>query len=207
MIDDPAAQRAMANRRLSRASQVLNGIVAGVLADGELRDAEILMLRTWLQENSDVTAVWPGSAISKLLDQILADGVIDAAERAHLVDTLQRLCGVDFVETGAVAPEVTDLPFDVDVAVEVRDRTICFTGEFLYGTRRSCTLLAETAGAQVLNSVSRKVHYLIVGTHVSPNWITESYGRKIMQAVTLREGGHAIAIVPERHWLEAMGAS
>lgn len=207
MIEDQATQIAMGNRRLTRASQMLSGIVAGILADGHLHDLEVQMLRTWLAENHEVTSVWPGSAVARLLDEVLADGVIDEAERAHLMATLQQVCSSDFAATGSVSPAVSGLPFDEAEAIDLRDRTICHTGQFLYGTRKACEQLSTKAGGLPVNNISRKVHYLVVGSHVSPDWINESYGRKIQQALGLRSEGHSIFIIPERRWLEALGAA
>ena len=204
MISEPAVQRALANRKLTRASQVLAGIVTGILADGHLHDLEVRMLRTWLTENVDVTSVWPGSAIAQLIDEVLADGVIDEVERSHLVQSLQQICSGDFPETGSTTPEVGALPFDELRGLDFRDTAVCHTGEFLYGTRKACEALTVKAGGFPVNSVSRKVRYLIVGTHASPHWITESYGRKIMQALEMRAKGGEIYIVRERDWLEAM---
>lgn len=204
MIDDRAARRAMGNRALTRASQVLNGIVAGILADGQLHDLEVTMLRTWLAQNADVTTTWPGNAIARLIDEVLHDGVIDEPERAHLVETLQQVCSHDFAATGSAAAEVGNLPFDEDSPIDLRDRTVCHTGEFIYGTRKACEALTIKAGGSPVSTVSRKLGFLVVGSHVSPHWITESYGRKIMQAIELRDQGAPIAIVREQRWLESL---
>lgn len=205
MTQDVAAAFASKNRALSRASQVLTGIVTGIVADGEIHDREIAMLSTWLTENAEVTQVWPGSAIAKLLREVLADGVITDEERAHLLKVLAQMAGTDFVQTGSVSPEVADLPYGDWTHDSMADLCLCLTGEFLYGTRAACEKLAEKAGARLASSVSKKVHYLVVGTHVSPNWVTTSYGRKIQQAMELRTGGHSIVIVPERDWIRLAG--
>jgi len=193
-------QAAIASRRATRSIQVLNGIVTGILADGKLEDTEILMLRTWLDENRDVASFWPGSAIAEELDEVLQDGVIDDAERARLMETLKQVCNTDFATTGSVSAEVSAIPFDEDVVVDVRDRVVCLTGEFTYGSRKVCEQFIIGTGGHTANTISAKVDYLIVGSKVSPHWVTESYGRKIMKAVELRNQGHRIAIVPESKW-------
>ena len=207
MIEDKAAQASMAHRRLTRASQVLTGIVRGILADGHLHDMEVHMLRTWLTENADVAAVWPGSAVAALIHEVLTDGVIDAAERAHLTETLVQLCNTDFAQSGSVSAEVAALPFDDEAEVDFREQGVCHTGQFIYGTRKSCEALTAKAGGLPLASVSGRVAYLVVGSHVSPNWITESYGLKIAQAQELKRHGRSIAILSERRWLQVLGAA
>ncbi|WP_423459915.1 BRCT domain-containing protein [Ottowia sp. VDI28] len=203
MTENPSIKRTLDTRKRTRAYQVLEGIVTGIVADGHLHDMEVSMLRTWLAENAEVASTWPGSAIAKLIDDSLADGILDADERTHLLVTLQGLVGSDFSESGATTPDVAALPFDNGLAVDLRACGVCHTGEFLYGTRAACERLTEKMGGLPLSTISKKVSYLVVGTHVSPDWVTQSYGRKIMQAMELKGKGHGLAIIPERGWLAA----
>lgn len=202
---EAAVAGVLANRALTRASQVLTGIVTGIVADGHLHDLEIQMLSTWLSENSEVAGVWPGSAIALQLQMVLADGVITSDEREHLLRELRALVGCDFDETGSVSPGTDGLPYDHECEVLLRDVGVCLTGEFLYGTRAACERLTEQVGGLPMSSVNKKTAFLVVGTHVSPAWVNTSYGRKIMRAMELRDQGHNILIVPERRWLVACG--
>lgn len=188
---------------LTKACQVLTGIITGILADGQLHDKEILMLSTWLRANAEVTETWPGNAIARLMHEALADGSISEEERQHLLTELQAIIGNDFCESGAVDAEVSNLPFDPAAHLEPGMR-VCFTGVFVYGTRSACEKLACKQGLEPMSGVSKKVHALIVGTHISPDWANTSYGRKIMRAMELRESGHDIRIVQEQVWLESL---
>lgn len=196
--------RTIQSRQLTRSAQVLTGIITGIVADGVLHDMEVQMLSTWLAENAEVTRAWPGSAVARHLGEILADGVITADERTHFLETLQHLVGVDFAETGSVTPEVAELPLEDSAPVNFHECGVCLTGEFLYGTRSACERATEKTGAIPLQNISKKVAYLVVGTHVSPAWINTSYGRKIMRAMELKQAGHSIAIISEQRWLEAL---
>jgi len=184
--------------------QMLSGIIAGIVADGEIQDREIQFLSTWLSENAEVGKYWPGSAVVKHLREILADGIITVDERSHFLQTLLDLVGSDFSETGSASAEVAALPFDHDIPIQLRDAKICLTGEFLYGTRPACEAVSIKAGAIPMPGISKKISYLIVGTHVSPNWVSTSYGRKIMGALDLRGQGHTISIIPEKIWMESL---
>lgn len=201
---DSAVAIMLANRKLTKAAQVLSGIVTGIVADGALHDLEVQMLRTWLLDNAEVMRVWPGSAIARALDDVLADGVITNEERAHLLETLQHLIGTDFSHTGSVTPEIAKLPFDEDGVIDLRDSGVCLTGEFAFGTRSKCEKLTEQIGGVLYASVSKKVAYLVVGSHVSPSWANTSYGLKIKKAMELRSLGHDIAIIHESRWLDAV---
>ena len=203
MSTDHAVAKAQHNKALTRASQVLMGIVTGIVADGHLHDMEVQMLSTWLTDNQDVASVWPGTAIAQMLRTALADGIITPNERAHLLQELQALIGSDFSDTGATAPSVAGLPYDTDSTVTLQGVNVCHTGEFMYGTRAHCEKLTERMGGTPAQAVNRKTAYLVVGTHVSPAWVNTSYGRKIEQAMQIREAGHPILIIAEQRWLEA----
>lgn len=196
-----ATQRALDNRQLSKAAQVLSGIITGISADGHLHDLEIQMLSTWLTAHPEVAQSWPGSAVARLVEEVLDDGAVTEDERTYLLCNLQKLFGEDFANTGSADPEVAGLPFDEDSTAPLRDATICLTGEFAYGTRSACQRLAEKHGCTAVAAVSKKVQFLIVGAHVSPNWVNTSYGLKIQRAMELREEGHSIGILSEERWL------
>lgn len=199
-----AINQALHNRALTKASQVLTGIVTGIVADGHLHDMEIQMLNAWLTSNTEVTTSWPGSAIAQLVSEVLADGHISEDERKHLLTNLQSLVGSDFAETGSVSPEVVALPFDTGVFTYEEGHRLCFTGVFLFGTRNACEKLAVKAGLEPSSSVSKKLHALVVGSHISPDWINTSYGLKIARAMELRDEGHPVRIVHERDWIAAL---
>ncbi|WP_302409311.1 BRCT domain-containing protein [Comamonas kerstersii] len=203
MTSSSAPPTVSAAKALTKACQVLTGIITGIIADGELHDKEILMLNTWLRANAQVTETWPGNAIARLIQEALADGRICEEERQHLLTELQAIVGNDFCESGAVDNEVAVLPFDPEAQLETGMR-VCFTGVFVYGTRSACEKLACKQGLEPMSGVSKKVHALIVGTHISPDWANTSYGRKIMRAMELRESGHDIRIVQEQVWLESL---
>lgn len=206
MNTDELAQRrrvaaSLERHQQTRSLQLLCGLLMGLTADGVLNDAEISMLRVWLDEHPEAASIWPGSAVSFALTQALADGVITAEERTHILQTIQAIVDSDFVDTGAVTPTPTSLPVDDSVALAFQGAGIAFTGTFHFGTRAKCERLAKAAGAIPTDTVSRKTHILVIGSQVTPNWLTETYGRKIMAAAELRSTGHPIAIVTERHWL------
>ena len=199
-----AIQQALGNRALTKATQVLTGIVTGIVADGHLHDMEIQMLNAWLTANIEVTTTWPGSAIAQLVSQVLTDGHISEDERQHLLTNLQSLVGSDFADTGSVSTEVAALPFDTGTFLFQEGQRLCFTGTFLFGTRNACEKLAVKAGLEPSSSVSKKLHALVVGSHISPDWVNTSYGLKIARAMELRDEGHPVLIVHERDWIAAL---
>lgn len=204
MSAEIAAQSSIAHRQFVKSAQVLTGIITGIVADGHLHDMEVQLLSAWISSNPEVTQSWPGSAIARHIAEALQDGVITPEERSHLLETLQQMVGSDFSETGSATSEVAALPFDATMTHPLHASRVCLTGGFLYGTRNACEKLAAKVGSIPVASVSKKLHYLIVGTNISPHWVNTSYGLKIMRAMELRQEGHPISILREKDWLDAI---
>lgn len=204
--DDPAVKRALATHRINRAVEHLMGIVDGLIADGHLHDMEVKFLRTWLSDNEHAQESWPGSLVYRKVSEVLADGIVTEEERKHLHETLAGLLGNDFSLTGSVSSEVSALPIEDTVTVQLRNAGVCHTGAFLFGTRAACERATMRAGGMALDNVSKGVEYLVIGTRVSRDWAHTSFGRKIQKAVSLQQEGHAIEIISEARWVQALGA-
>lgn len=201
---NPAMARAQATHRLNRAVEHMIGLVTGIIADRNLHDMEIKLLRTWLGEHSSVTQTWPGFVVARKIEEIMEDGVITDAERGHLLDVLTELAATDFAITGSSSPEVAAMPINDVVTVTLKNSTVCHSGEFLFGTRAACERVTLKAGGMPVDSITRRTDLLIVGTRVSPNWAHTSFGRKIQKAAALQESGHPIEIISERRWIESL---
>lgn len=192
------------NRQISKSFSQLSGIVSGIVADGHLHDMEIMYLRTWLTENSELRETWPASVIWRRINETLRDGVIDEQERAQLMDCLMQLSTDRFAETGSSSAEPMPLPIEDSVTVTLQNTAFCLTGTFVFGTRAACERATLKAGGTVADSVTKNVDVLVIGTLVSPAWHQTSYGRKIERAMGLQESGHPIEIISEARWVAAL---
>jgi NAD-dependent DNA ligase len=131
---------------------------------------------------------------------VLADGIVTEEERTHLLSVLTEMANADFAATGSASAEPMQLPVDESRAVNWNNAGVVHTGAFLFGTRAQCERLSMTLGAMPLDNVSKQTDVLVIGTRISPAWVNESYGRKIMKAAQLRKDGHPIHIVTEKFW-------
>ena len=67
----------------------LNGIIEGVVCDGEVNEAEVLRLKDWMDAYGESIRVHkPNADLCKLIDDILEDGVVTEEEQAELLDML-----------------------------------------------------------------------------------------------------------------------
>lgn len=204
MNQDYAIARANQQRNLTKAANTLIGICSGIVADGAINDQEIAYLRTWLKENSESCATWPGNMIAKRIDAILADGVVTDEERSELLQCLSNLTGNHFHETGAASVESAGIPFDDEPGIIFQEMTFCFTGLFYFGTRAKCQSAVKDLLGVPVDRVTSTLDYLVVGSIISPDWANTSYGRKIETAIQRQERYGNPMIVSELQWVAAM---
>lgn len=195
-------QAAAFRNEMKQTCAALVGIVQGVLADGELHDREIAYLNNWLAQAENVSLVWPGSVIHAQIKHALADGLITPEERTHLISTLEALLG-GALDHLAEAPKVTSLAFDDLQVVEHKERSFCFTGDFVFGPRSVCEKAVVARGGSIA-AVTKKLHYLVVGGLGSPEWKHGVFGTKIEKAIEHRQSGLPIRIVHEDTWANSL---
>lgn len=187
-----------------RAADALVGLAAGITADGIVNITEAVFLKQWLEGN---LAHLNDPVINLLYSRLacmLQDNALDVDESQELLNILRSFSGVGIERpkdggTAAVTP--TDLPFNSPVPDLVwNGRLFVFTGVMASGPRKDCQALVEERGGLIGGSISKKVHYLVVGSVGNEQWRHSTYGTKIMKAAELREAGASIAIVGEGHW-------
>jgi len=189
-------------RLLKRSCESLLGICSGLLADHRLTDDEISFLDTWLADNDDISTTWPGEVIIIRVRDVLKDGVITEDEREYLKSTLSNLLGGTLEETGATSGTATRLPIDDVKVIEISGNSFCFTGSFLYGTRKACERVIIEKGGLTSSSVRVDLNYLVIGTLASREWAHTSHGRKIEKAMDYKKKGRSILIVSEEQWIQ-----
>lgn len=205
MNEESWARRAIRYRNeFNRSARLLVGIATGLISDQRLTDDEIRFLDDWLRTHDDVAVEWPGTIICRRVRAILADGIITEEERAYLVATLQELAGAGEREALVTSAVVTSLCFDTSAVVEIDGWAFCLTGDFLYGPRSTCERAIVERGGTVKSGVSRRLHYLVVGSRGSGEWKHGSYGTKIDKAMQLKQTGAPIAVVKEDQWAAAL---
>ena len=201
--DGPHTKAAQAHRAERACAQLL-GLVSGITADGQLHDLEIQFLRTWLAQNRSANEHWLGGRIAAHIDAVLADGCVSEDERTGLLLELQSAAGVEFANTGCVTSETIAFPAD-DCEVRLDGAVVCLTGKFHFGGRADCEKATITVGATCVDSVTKKVNYLVIcSAGATASWKQASYGNKIDAAMKLKEGGHRISILDEKAWRQAL---
>lgn len=178
---------------------LLEGLCKGMLANHELTEDEIRYLHWWLSNNGLLKTNFPGKDLYLLIENILADGVVTPDEREELKEAMIAFTGCDLA-TGSVDGLSIRSPLEYVDELKIKGSVICLTGKFLCGSRSSCVAEIEAAGGIVIDDITQKLDYLIIGTLSSRDWRYQSYGRKIEKAIEYREKGQSLKIISEEHW-------
>ena len=184
--------------------QFLFGMIHGILADGEITDSEIRMLKKWTTQNEFLAGTYPFDEIESILLSILEDGVITNEERNILKAFLSN-----FVDTRSSynlnEKEFSELRETCNVSgicsicqeIDFKDNIFCFTGQSTKATRNEIANIIESLGGKYNNNLVNKTRYLIVGNNGNPCWAFSCYGRKIEDAMKRRMSGQLLTIVNE----------
>lgn len=191
--------------------QFLSGLVHGLMADGDLSDAEIKTLKSWVDANDFLTGTYPFDEINSLISEILADKKITQDEREQLMAFFSNI--IDFSSSyNLAAPDFTELREKYSISgicascpeITFQDKLFCFTGESYRAKRADIGVIIARLGGALRSSVTKKTNYLIVGNAGNPCWAYACYGRKIEEAVALRKEGARVTIVNETDFWDAV---
>jgi len=194
-----------ANARLAdRQIDELIGICKGMLSDGATNTAEASYLLNWLESNKNASNVWPANVLYPRIKTMLQDNILDNNEEKELLKLLLSVTGGP--KTEEYAPSMsTTLPFDKPPPViQFIDQHFCVTGKLFSCSRAQAFTAITNKGGKTAKTVTLKTNYLIIGEIGSRDWIHSTHGRKIEKAVQLKDAGHAIHIIPETHWYNAI---
>lgn len=181
------------------------GIVKGVMADGMVHQGEVEFLLTWLEANKNALDKWPAKAIYPRLKAALEDGNMDLDEEREILDLLLATVGGNTAPMKGESSNSTSLPYTLPQSPLTFDaRLFCFTGKFQSGSRQWCESQVIAKGGLATGSITKKLHYLVIGEIGSRDWMHSTHGRKIEKAIEYNEAGHSIAILSEQHWFEQL---
>lgn len=187
-----------------RSADALIGITAGLTADGKINQLEAEFLKNWIETHLIHLEDPVVNILYQRLADMLSDGVLDEDESVELLEILHQFAGLPVGAPQRTA-NVSSLPLNDPIPeLDWLDRVFLFTGIMAYGPRKDCESLVTERGGVIGNSVSKKVHFLVVGSIGNEQWLHSSYGTKIKKAVELRNSGVPIAIISETHWQQVL---
>lgn len=185
----------------------LIGLAKGICADNIVNLEEANFLLCWMKRNTQYCEDRIVNRLYGRIKEMLVDKALDEAEQKELLEILKSVSG-EHCPSAKVEATAASFPLDnPPPVVDVAGSLFCLTGKFAYGPRRICATAIVERGGLVINSVSDRVDYLVIGSLCSSDWIHTTYGRKIEKAMALqddppfkRNSRRRIAIVHEDHW-------
>lgn len=192
----------------------LIGISRGVIADGEVVQAEAEFLFSWMENNARYHEDKIINALYIRIREMLADNHLDQDEQKELLETLREITG-ETCPADQSKNTATTFPLDKpQPSVIFQDHFFCLTGKFAYAPRKVCEQAVTDVGGQCHKNPTTNTHYLVIGTLCSRDWAHSSYGRKIERAMEIREAPYTrrnknkprIAILHEDYWIKCLTA-
>lgn len=188
--------------------QRLHAILGGIIADGDITEDELKGLSEWLSNHENLKTCWPYDEVGSLITVVLSDKKIDSEEQKLLKEFFTEFTSILDSKT-IVSPKVAVASNIVGLCavcpeISFSDRRFCFTGASHKFTRSEFSKLIKQLGGEVVNSVSTKLDYLIIGADGNPCWAYACYGRKVEKAVELRKAGARLLLVHENDFHDAV---
>jgi len=185
--------------------QRLQGILAGILADGIITEAELDSLQQWVNERKYLQRCWPYDELESIIEFVMRDGRIDAQEHEALMQFFDEFVAHD--ERKAVGAIERDFTVSgvctVSPEITFESRGFCFTGASKRGPRTYLASVVTERGGTFHKNLRKNTDFLIVGADGNPCWAFACYGRKVEEAVERRRDGQRIAIVHESDFWDA----
>lgn len=150
-----------------RSADALVGLAAGIAADGHINQQEAEFLENWIASNLAHLDDPVVNLLYRRLSDMLADGELDAGESVELLGMLRSFTGLS-VSKPKPSDNAFIVPNDLPLCrpapeLEWNGRLFVFTGVMAYGPRKDCEALVLERNGQIGASISKKIHYLVVG--------------------------------------------
>ena len=194
-------------QRISEDMRRLQGILRGVLSDGQVTEEEVLGLKNWLEEHLHMEGYWPYDEIVRLVREVLSDHQLDAAERemlhAYFNDFTLISAESELKGSTSRVPSMLSGLLATDPKVRIPKHRFAFTGLSSRGSRSKLVDAIQSRGGIYQRDVDDQLDALIVGGGMADSWAFSCFGRKVEAAVKLRQTGIPLQIISEQDFWNA----
>lgn len=174
------APRAFSDK--TKAMQYLLPMMKTVISDGEVSALEAQVVLEFITTHDELSSDESLVPIVAMLQNAIFDGWIDSSESCELVEQLSHI----------VSPTSK-----VDGGISFDGRNFVLTGTFEHGSKQSVGDYITVHGGNLLNSVTKKCDYVIIGGCGSDAYSLGSYGSKVKKALDWQAKGIPIEVIRE----------
>lgn len=169
-------------------TQILNGIIKGIIADNEITEQEIKNLRQWLYDNIYLRGHYPFDQLLTTIENVLSDNTI-TKEELELINNL----------INSLLNPVEKMKSEIN---SIENQVVCLSGNFQYGQKSDVEEYIVRRGGTVVSGVSKKINVLIIGNNECQAYSNGTYGTKVKRTMELNEKGCKIKILKESDFFE-----
>lgn len=169
------------------ATQILDGIMTGIIADGNISDDEAKHLRQWLYDNIYLSGHYPFNRLLSILEKTLEDGFISDDEAKQITDVIRNLLDPIEALKGDMMP--------------LKGKHICLSGNFSYGPKKEVEAYILAREGIVDQIVKMTTDILVIGNSECRSYAFGTYGTKVKKAMSFNDKGCNIEIMKESDFI------
>lgn len=192
--------------RIAADMRRLQGILRGVLSDGRITLDEVQGLESWLADHGHMAGYWPYDEIVRLVKEVLQDQQVDESERdvlqAYFNDFTLIRPDTELKGTTSRVPSMLSGVLAENPRIQVRGHRFAFTGLSSRGSRSHIIDAIERQGGVYQKAVDERLDVLVVGGGMVEHWAFSCFGRKVEEAVRIRQSGVPLVLVSEKDFWE-----
>ncbi len=168
---------------ITLATQVLDGILKGIIVDGKVTEKECIDLRHWLYDNIYLADHYPFNRVMDILDKVLKDAVITTEESTYIVQAIKEILDpVNFLKQKVNS---------------VEGKHVCLSGIFEHGSKAAVEEYIEQRGGFIDSNIKKSTDVLVIGNYECQAYTNGTYGTKVKKALEYNEKGCHIQIMKE----------
>ncbi|MGX5856499.1 BRCT domain-containing protein [Dyadobacter jiangsuensis] len=187
---------------ITSSTQQLGGFLAGISADKTINIEELTALGNWTSNNASMFKTWPFDTLLPAIERIQAERQLSAEDHSELLTFCQSITSIKPADQEKVTIPVK-LP-EQQVSILIQECTFCFTGESSRYSRKELAQIVEMYGGIAADSVTAKLHYLVICDVRNPAWAFEMYGRKVEKAMNMKKKGAGPKVIFEEDLFAAL---
>jgi hypothetical protein len=192
---------------ITSSTQQLGGFLAGISADHTINIEELTALGNWTSNNAPMFKTWPFDTLLPAIERIQAERQLSADDHSELLTFCQSITSIRPAEQEKVTIPVK--LGEQPVSILIQECTapaagFCFTGESWRYSRKELAHIVEMYGGIAADSVTAKLHYLVICDVRNPAWAFEMYGRKVEKAMNMKKKGAGPEVVFEEDLFAAL---